>query len=540
MDVFLFLVFEAIMRLRSRSRKGGARRKCVARFTIDQNKHLWTQNKIMSGDPMAFLNPMQVSIFLAVVILVGAMTWWQCRDRGEKRSDNARELFLANGGLTWIFVAGSITITNLGTEQLVGMNGNQMALLALWELMGFVGLLILAFVFVPIYYRYNCTTTTELLERKYQDDRIRTLISGLFMLGYVFLAMPSALYTGALFMQSVFDVKAPLMALGCAIAALGAGYGLLGGLRAVAISETFSGTALIGICLTIVFLALNAVGFSFEGIPAERLTLVGDATSPIPWPTLLTGMIFIQIFYWSTNQAITQRAMASPNVKEAQKGVLLAAGIRLLIVPTIVVVPGIVAFKLFGDVDDKAFGMLVGHVLPPWLSGAFAAVLVTSVATHFVAILNSAAALYVCDIHQKYINPNASVKGLNQIVSLLFIGVAIAMIPVYANAESIINLLQQLNGLLSMPILSAFIVGLVFRNVDARAAIAGVVFGIGLYALLTLPTTLFEVHYIHWMLVTLVSTIGFALALNRFVFGRKASLVAFWKDDILAQTAPKS
>jgi solute:Na+ symporter, SSS family len=507
----------------------------LAKTNIFERKTKYTR-----GNIMPLLNPTQAGIFVLVVLLVGALTWWQCRDRGEKRSDNARELFLANGGLTWIFVAGSITITNLGTEQLVGMNGNQMALLALWELMGFIGLLILAFVFVPIYYRYKCTTTTELLERKYQDDRIRTLISGLFMLGYVFLAMPSALYTGALFMQSVFGVKAPLIYLGCGIAALGAGYGLLGGLRAVAISETFSGTALIGICLTIVFLALKAVNFSFEGIPAERLTLIGDPASPIPWPTLLTGMIFIQIFYWSTNQAITQRAMASPNVKEAQKGVLLAAAIRVLIVPTIVVVPGIVAFKLFGDVNDQAFGMLVGHVLPPWVSGAFAAVLVTSVATHFVAILNSAAALYVCDIHQKYVNPNVSVKGLNRIVSLLFIAVAIAMIPVYANAESIINLLQQLNGLLSMPILSAFIVGLAFRNVDARAAIAGVIFGIALYALLTLPEALFGLHYIHWMLVTLITTVGFALALNRFVFKRNASFVAFWKDDVLDEESEAS
>jgi solute:Na+ symporter, SSS family len=483
---------------------------------------------------MSFLNPVQLSIFLGVVVIVGLMTWWQCRDVGHKRSDTSREYFLASGGLTWIFVAGSITITNLGTEQLVGMNGNQMALLALWEISGMVGLMILAFVFVPIYYRYNCTTTTELLEKKYQDARIRTLISGLFMLGYVFLAMPSALYTGALFLETVFGVTVPLIYLGCGIAALGAGYGLLGGLRAVAVSETFSGTALLVICLVIVFSALKAIGFSFEGIPPERLTLVGDAKSPIPWPTLLTGMIFIQIFYWSTNQAITQRAMASPTVKEAQKGVILAAGIRILIVPMIVVVPGIVAFKLYGDIGDAAFGRLVGELLPPWLSGAFAAILVTSVATHFVAILNSAAALYVCDIHQKYINPNGSVKRLNAIVSVLFIGVAIAMIPVYANAESIINLLQQLNGLLSMPILSAFIVGLLFKNVDAKAAIAGVVFGIALYAFFTFVYAPFDLHYIHLMFLTLWTTVAFALGVNRFVLGKRATFAPFWRDGHLA------
>ncbi len=488
---------------------------------------------------MSFLNPVQLAIFVLVTLVVGVMTWLKCREGATTRSDNSREYFLASGGLTWVFVAGSITITNLGTEQLVGMNGNQMALLALWEISGMIGLLILAFVFVPIYYRYNCTTTTELLEKKYQDDRIRTLISGLFMLGYVFLAMPSALYTGALFLETVFGVKISLIYLGIGIAALGACYGLLGGLRAVAVSETFSGTALLVICLIIVFSALKAIGFNFDGIPAERLTLVGDKDSPIPWPTLLTGMIFIQIFYWSTNQAITQRAMASPTVKEAQKGVVLAAGIRILIVPMIVVVPGIVAFKLYGDIGDAAFGRLVGELLPPWLSGAFAAILVTSVATHFVAILNSAAALYVCDIHQKYVNPNTSVKRLSAIVSAIFIVVAIAMIPVYAGAESIINLLQKLNGLLSMPILSAFIVGLLFKNVDARAAIAGVIFGIVLYALFTfedLPLGLgvvyapFGLHYIHLMFITLWTTVGFALTVNRFVLGKRASFAPFWRE----------
>ena len=154
----------------------------------------------------------------------------------------------------------------------------------------------------------------------------------------------------------------------------------------------------------------------------------------------------------------------------------------------------------------------------------------TSVATHFVAILNSAAALYVCDIHQKYVNPNTSVKRLNAIVSAIFIAVAIAMIPVYANAESIINLLQQLNGLLSMPILSAFIVGLLFKNVDARAAIAGVIFGIALYAFFTFVYAPFDLHYIHLMFVTLLTTVAFALGVNRFVLGKQAHFAPFWRE----------
>ena len=481
----------------------------------------------MTNAPISITGLGQLLVFGAIVITVGLLTLWRTRAPHRHSGEESRELFLAGGSLTWVYVAGSITITNLGTEQLVGMNGNQMALLALWELSAVVGLIILATVFVPIYYRNNCTTTTELLERRYGDDRIRTMISTLFMFGYLFISMPSALYTGALFMRSVFGIDLSYIALGTGIAVLGALYGVMGGLRAVAISETFSGASLLIICLIIVWLALQAIGFDFSGIPAERLTLVGDDESPIPWHTLLTGMVFIQIFYWSTNQAITQRAMASPSVREAQKGVIAAAAIRLLIVPTIVVLPGIIAFKLYGDIGDAAFGTIVGGVLPPWLSGAFAAILITSVATHFVAILNSAAALYVCDIHQKYVNPQVSVKRLNIIISAAFIGISIAMIPVYSDAESIINLLQELNGLLSMPILSAFIVGLLFRNVDARAAIFGVCFGIAIYAFFTFVMAPFDLHYIHLMFITLWLSVGSALAINRMAFGQRASIAGF-------------
>jgi solute:Na+ symporter, SSS family len=474
---------------------------------------------------MAIGSAAQLIVFAMVMALIGGLTWWKCQSPHARSKDDSREFFLASGGLTWVYVAGSITITNLGTEQLVGNNGGQMLLLAWWELSGFVGLVILALVFVPIYYRNNCTTTTELLEQRYDDGRIRTMISVLFMAGYVFISMPSALYTGALFLQTVFGIQAPQLVLGTAIAVIGGCYGLLGGLRAVAISETFAGVGLLVICSALVLLALNAINFDFSGIPAERVTLIGNAESPIPWPTLFTGMLFIQIFYWSTNQAITQRAMASPTVREAQKGVLAAAAIRILIVPAIVVLPGVVAYKLYGNIGDRAFGTLIGDLLPPWLSGIFAAILVTSVATHFVAVLNSAAALYVCDIHQKYVNPKATVGRVNAVISGICIVIAIAMIPVYSTATSIINLLQQINGLLSMPILSAFIVGLLFANVDAMAAIAGVVFGVLLYAFFTFVYAPFGLHYIHLMLVTLILTVAFGLTINRVVFGRTARFV---------------
>ena len=464
----------------------------------------------------------QILVFIGLTGAIGLITYLKCRASGDRSADSNKEYFLASGGLSWFFVAGSITLTNLSTDQLVGMNGNQMLLLAWWELAAVVGLIILGTVFIPIYYRYECTTTTELLEKRYGSKHIRATIASLFLLGNIFIYLPIMLYTGSLFMKSMFGLSAPIIIIATAFACVGAAYAIFGGLRAVAVSDTYSGIGLLSMALLVVFLALSAIDFDFTGIPPERLTLIGDSNSPIPWHTLLTGMIFIQIFYWSTNQTITQRAMAAPTVREAQKGVFTAAAIRLVIVPAIIVIPGICAYKLYGDIGDAAYGQLVGDLLPPWLSGAFAAMMAAAVLTSFNSVLNSSATLYVCDLHETYLDETPNVHRLNTVISISFVITAIALVPVYNGADSIINLVQQLNGLLSMPILSAFITGLVFRNVDPRAVIASVILGTGLYAFFTFWWT--PLHYIHLMLITLIFCVACALTLNRLMFGKTASL----------------
>ncbi|MEL6737641.1 MAG: SLC5 family protein, partial [Pseudomonadota bacterium] len=314
-----------------------------------------------------------------------------------------------------------------------------------------------------------------------------------------------------------------------------AGYTILGGLRAVAVMDTYSGAGILGLALLIVVLALAAVDFDLSGVPAERLTMIGGADSPIPFHTLFTGMIFIQIYYWSTNQNITQKAMAAPDVKEAQKGVVAAAIIRILVVPPIVVIPGIVAYQLFGDVGDAAYGQLIATVLPPWLSGAFAAMVAAAVITTFSAVLNSSVALYSVDFHEQFVGEVKDHWRLAAFVSVLLTGAAILLATVYidqANADptefSIINLVQQLFGLLSMPILSAFVAGLLFRNVDARAAISGVICGVILYGGFTFylqPEGYIAMHYIDFMVVTLVTSVLASLSVNRLVFGQRARLV---------------
>ena len=459
--------------------------------------------------------------------MIALATYLHVRGSRAEGPQDEKDYFLANGSLTWYFVAGSITLTNLSTDQLVSMNGNQMLLVAWWEFAAVVGLFILAYVFLPVYYREQCTTTTELLQKKFGDKHIRALISVLFLAGNLFIFLPAILYGGSRFFLSMLGLDGGLqnlMICSVILASIGAAYAVFGGLKAVAVSDTYSGILVLGLAVLVAYLALVAIDFDLSGIPAERLTLIGDDDSDIPWHTLLTGMIFIQTFYWSTNQTITQRAMASPDIREAQKGVLAAAGIRLLIVPLIVVVPGIVSFKLFGDVpSDGAYGMIVAEVLPVWLSGAFAAAIVAAILTSFNSILNASAALYVCDLHEAYVESDVKRVGrLGAIVSIVMSVLALALVPFFATQESLINTVQQLYGLLSMPILSAFIVGLCFRNVKAGAAMIGVVTGVAFYALWSMVWQ--PAHYIHGMAVTLVLAVVVALFANRLVWGQTAKL----------------
>ena len=453
----------------------------------------------------------QLGIFLGLTGLVAVLTWWRCR-RAVHSADASREYFLAGGGLSWPFVAGSLLLTNISAEQIVGMNGAQQLLVAWWEFGAAAGLLVLAWVLIPLYFRHGCTTTTELLERRSGDSGVRTIVSLLFLAGYLFILLPVVLYTGSVFMQSMFKLQLPIVLIAALFAAGGLAYAAFGGLRAIAISDTFNGLGLLLIGSAVTLFALAAIDWDLSGIPAERLTLWGGPESDIPWTTLLTGMLFIHVFYWGTNMVIVQRALAAKSVREAQKGIYAAVFFKLII-PFIVVLPGIVAFKLYGDVDDVAYGRLVADVLPPWLSGAFAAVIAGAVLSSFNSCLNSASALYTCDLHVKYVNPQANVRRIGQTVAIVSTLVGVAMVPLFENARSIIDLLQRLNGLYSMPVLAAFLAVVLMRGVRGLPIKLGLLFGAALYAVFTFVWS--PLHYIHLMAITLASTLAVMWSIDR-------------------------
>jgi SSS family solute:Na+ symporter len=313
-------------------------------------------------------------------------------------------------------------------------------------------------------------------------------------------------------MKSMFGLDFSVLTISAAFALAGLAYAAFGGLRAIAISDTFNGIGLLAMGLAVTAFAMSAIDWDLSGIPAERFSLIGDADSDIPWTTLLTGMFFAHLFYWGTNMVIVQRAMAAKTVREAQKGIYAAAAFKLVI-PLIVVLPGIIAYKLYGDIGDVAYGRLVGDVLPPWLSGAFAAVIAGAVLSSFKSCLNSAAALYTLDLHVRYIDPKANVRRIGQTVAVVASVVAVALVPLYQNSQSIIATLQQLNGLYSMPVLAVFLAAVFFHRPDPRAAKIALVFGAALYAWFTFGWT--PLHYLHLMFITLFSALGLMWVLGR-------------------------
>lgn len=463
----------------------------------------------------------QVSVFVFLTGLVAFLTWLACR-RSTHSADASKDYFLAGGGLAWPIVAGSLLLTNISAEQIVGMNGAQMLLVAWWEFGAAAGLLVLAHVLIPMYYKYQCTTTTELLERRLGDPGLRRLVSVLFLVGYMFILLPVVLYTGSVFMKAMFNLDVPIIVIAGMFAIGGLMYAAFGGLRAIAISDTFNGVGLLAMGLVVTGFALAAVDWDLSGIPAERWTLIGSNESDIPWSTLLTGMLFIHIFYWGTNMVIAQRAMAARSVREAQKGIYAAAAFKLVI-PLIVVFPGVIAFKLYGDIGDVAYGRLVGDVLPPWLSGAFAAMIVGAVLSSFNSCLNSAAALYTCDLHLPLVNKNADVRKIGARVATVFALVGWAMVPLFQHAQSIVDTLQRLNGLYSMPVLAAFLAAVFMRGISAMAVKIGIAFGATLYAVFTFVWS--PLHYIHLMAITLALTLLLILIVDRMIGGSRPARV---------------
>lgn len=440
--------------------------------------------------------------FAAFTLLVAVISYFASRKTDETTSDG---YFLGGRSLTGPVIAGSLLLTNLSTEQIIGTNGvgfSEGILIAAYEIVAAVAMVFTAFVLLPKYLKGGISTIPQFLEKRY-GKLTKTIVSILFLMAYAISMLPTVLYSGALAINTMFDIpermgldpESALWVTVWGIGIIGSIYAIFGGLKAVAVSDSINAVGLIVGGLLIPVFGLMAVGGGsvVEGLNVvttnlpEKFEILGGPNSSVPWTTLFTGMLIVNFYYWGTNQAIIQRALGAKNLAEGQKGLCLAAIIKIL-GPIIVVLPGVIAFEYFnGNLDnaDEAYPMLVKAVLPTAFVGFFAAVLFGAILSSFNSALNSSVTLFGLDLYKQYFNANASEKQVVRAGKTFGIFLAIfsmAIAPLLYGVEGgIFNYLQELNGSFSVPILAIILVGYFSKRVSGKAANIAIVFAVVTY-----------------------------------------------------------
>ena len=444
---------------------------------------------------------MQFLTFIGFTALVAIISYYKTRNTEESSSDG---YFLGGRSLTAGVIAGSLLLTNLSTEQIVGLNGASYASglsVMVWETLAAIAMVVTAMFLLPRYLKGGLTTVPGFLAKRF-DVTTKTLTSVLFLTGYVVVLLPVILYSGSLAISGMFDIPELLGVTHTqsiwicvwGIGIIGSIYAVFGGLKAVAVSDSINAVGLLigGILIPIFGLMMIGDGSILDGLSTlttenpDKFKSMGGPTDPVPFYTIFTGMMLVQLFYWGTNQQIIQRALGAKNLKEGQKGLLLASFIKIL-GPLIVVLPGIIAFHLFqGNLEsaDSAYPMLVKKVLPGAWVGFFAAVLFGAILSSFNSVLNSSVTLFGIDVYKEHINKNANEKMIVKYGKTFGVILAIASMfiaPLIANAGSLFDYLQEINGIYSIPILTIIVVGYLTKRVPAIAAKIGLVSGCLLY-----------------------------------------------------------
>jgi SSS family solute:Na+ symporter len=444
---------------------------------------------------------MQILAFLSFTGLVAIISYYKTRNTKESSAD---EYFLGGRSLTAGVIAGSLLLTNLSTEQIVGLNGASYESglsVMVWETLAAIAMVVTAMFLLPRYLKGGLTTVPGFLAKRF-DVTTKTLTSVLFLSGYVVVLLPVILYSGSLAISGMFNVPELLGVTHTqsiwicvwGIGIIGSIYAVFGGLKAVAVSDSINAIGLLigGILIPIFGLVMIGDGSVMDGLSTlitenpDKFKSMGGPTDPVPFYTIFTGMMLVQLFYWGTNQQIIQRALGAKDLKEGQKGLLLASFIKIL-GPIIVVLPGLIAFHLFeGNLEnaDSAYPMLVNKVLPDAWVGFFAAVLFGAILSSFNSVLNSSVTLFGIDVYKQHLNKDADEKMIVKYGKTFGVLLAIAAMfiaPLIANAGSLFDYLQEINGIYSIPILTIIVVGYLTKRVPAIAAKVGLVSGCSLY-----------------------------------------------------------
>jgi len=493
--------------------------------------------------------------FFLCTVLVAFIAWW--RTRGMDNA-NSQDYFLAGRKLPWIQVAGALLLTNLSTEQLIGLNGAASihgAVVMAWEVVPVFALIAMAWYFLPRYWSGNITTVPQFLEQRF-DATARRIMGIVFIITIALNILPFVLYSGGVAMSTIFHVhtqlgiseRASFQLMAWSIGIIGTCYVLFGGMKAVALSDTLYGAGLLVCGLLIPVLALFKLGEGefFAGLTrvlqhqAVKIDPVGGARSNVPFDTLFTGMLFINLFYWCTNQMIVQRSFGAKSFAEAQKGIIATAGLKLL-GPFFLVIPGIIAAEMFGPAaignGDLAYSLLVDAVLPPYLVGIFAAVFLGAVISAFNGGLHSVSTMFSVDLYRGWLRPGASDHEMVRAGKIFSVAIVVVSILTSSllggSSEGIFTMMKQVMSAFKLPLLAVVVVGMISRRVPAWAANFAMVLGVFTSILLNsafgdgflgfrLKVSSLHVHWLHLAALNTILLCGFMLLIGRFAPARPA------------------
>lgn len=445
-------------------------------------------------------------IFIVYAILILGVGLWVSRDK-KGHQKNAEDYFLASKSLPWWAIGASLIAANISAEQFIGMSGSGFAsglAIASYEWMAAITLIIVGKYFLPIFIEKGLYTIPEFIEKRYSTN-LKTILAVFWIALYVFVNLTTVLYLGALALETIIGVDMVYGVLGLALFA--AAYSLYGGLSAVAWTDVIQVVFLVLGGLVTTYLALNTVSDGagmvagltkiYDAVP-DRFAMILDESNPefknLPGIAVLVGGMWVaNLYYWGFNQYIIQRTLAAKSLKEAQKGILLAAFLKLLI-PFIVVIPGIAAYVMVNDPEimarlgaaglqnlptaeqaDKAYPWLL-QFLPTGLKGLAFAALAAAIVSSLASMLNSTSTIFTMDIYKQYINKNASDKAtvntgrISAAVALVIAGI---LAPLLGNLDQAFQFIQEYTGVVSPGILAVFMLGLFWKKTTNKAAIIG-------------------------------------------------------------------
>ena len=500
------------------------------------------------------LTPLDIAAFTGFILFVVCFSMWVSR-----KEESADDYFLAGRKLTWWLIGISLIASNISTEHFVGMAGRGFELglaIASYEWTAAVAMVLVALFFLPKFLRTGITTIPEYLEHRYSASA-RGLMASYMMFAYVFVAIAAVVYAGALNLQVVFGdtvavvlkdsgfldrVDLPgllgenwLLVLGGWVIGIVAGiYTVWGGLKAVVWADLFNGLGLLlgGVLVTMLgFLALGGdEGFvsgvtSFFNNAGDKLSVVKPFDhGEMPWVAVFIGGLWLpQLFYWGLNQFIAQRALGAKSVSAGQKGVLFAACLKLLI-PFIIVFPGIMAWQLAaqGTIDqipkaDAAYPHLITEILPPGLRGLMFAFLFGAVMSSLDSMLNSASTIFTMDLYKRHLKTDASNRSLirlGRVLTALFVILGCLWAPYVPllGGDSVFVYIQRFWGFLTPGIVAAFLFGIFCKRTPSLAAVGAMLLGIPIYAwcLWMMP----EVAFLHHMALTFIALSAYMMLLT--------------------------